>query len=60
MELRDYLRTLSKRWKFIALVTLVGIALAAAGTAMMTPTYTATTQLFVSVQSEGSTATELQ
>ncbi len=60
MELRDYIRTLTKRWKFIALLTVLGIAAASAATALMTPTYKATTQLFVSVQSDGSTASELQ
>ena len=60
MELRDYIRTLTKRWKFIALLTVLGIAAASAATVVMTPTYQATTQLFVSVQANGSTATELQ
>jgi polysaccharide biosynthesis transport protein len=59
VELRDYIHTLTKRWKFIALLTVLGVAAAVLATVTMTPTYKATTQLFVSVQSNGVTASEL-
>ncbi len=48
MELQDYLRVLRKRWRVIAFVTLIVLALAAALTVLTTRTYSATTQFFVS------------
>lgn len=58
MELRDYLRILRKFWRSIAAVTLVGIVGAALFSLVATPTYTASTSLFLTVQS-GTTAGEL-
>lgn len=53
MELRDYLRVLSKRWLLIVLVALVGVGGGAAAALLTTPTYRASTLVFVSVQSSG-------
>jgi succinoglycan biosynthesis transport protein ExoP len=53
VELRDYLRILRKRWVVISGMTLLGIAAAAAGTIMTTPTYQASTLVYVQVQSSG-------
>ncbi len=52
MELQDYLRVLRKRWRVIAFVTLIVLALAAALTVLTTRTYSATTQFFVSTSGE--------
>lgn len=51
MELQDYLRVVRKRWRVIALVTLIVLGLAAALTILTTRTYSATTQFFVSTAS---------
>lgn len=60
MELQDYLTILRKRWLSIALITLVAVAAAIGASLAMTPTYQATAQLYVSVQSQDSTADLLQ
>lgn len=51
MELRDYVGILRKRWMTVVVVTLVGLAAAAAATLRMDPQYTATSRLFFAVQS---------
>ncbi|EWT06971.1 chromosome partitioning protein [Intrasporangium chromatireducens Q5-1] len=48
MELQDYLRVVRKRWRVIAFVTLLVLALSAAFTMMSTKIYASTTQFFVS------------
>lgn len=48
MELQDYLNVVRKRWRTIALVALVVMALAAAYTIASTKVYSSTTQFFVS------------
>lgn len=48
MELQDYLRVVRKRWRIIAFVTLLVIALAAMFTMLSTKVYASTTQFFVS------------
>ena len=53
MELRDYLRILRKRWILIAILALAGIAGAAVASILTTPLYSASTKMFVSVQSSG-------
>jgi succinoglycan biosynthesis transport protein ExoP len=53
MELRDYLRILRKRWIVIVVMTLLGLACAAASTIVTTPTYQASTLVYVQVQSSG-------
>lgn len=50
MDLTDYLRTLRKRWRLVALATLLGVAAAAGASSIMTPLYQAETKLFVSAQ----------
>ncbi|MDN5797012.1 MAG: polysaccharide biosynthesis tyrosine autokinase [Intrasporangium sp.] len=59
MELQDYLLVLRKRWRIIALVTLLTVGLAAVFTMVTTRTYAATTQFFVST-SGGDNAAALQ
>lgn len=59
LELRDYLRTLRRNWTLILAVTLASVLVAAAASALVKPTYTSQTQLFVSIQNSGS-AQELQ
>jgi capsular exopolysaccharide synthesis family protein len=54
VELRDYLRVLRKGWIFIVVLTLVGVAVAAAYSILKTPEYQATSKVFVSIQSSGS------
>jgi capsular exopolysaccharide synthesis family protein len=48
MELRQYLRAVRGRWRFVAVSVVVCTAVAAALAWTKTPTYSATTQLFVS------------
>lgn len=59
MELRDYLRVLSKYWILITALALSGIALAAGASILMTPKYQASTQLYVSVRGDGQAVGEL-
>lgn len=60
MELGDYVRILRKRWLSVLVITLLGLAAAAAATLLATPQYQATTQLFVSTQSGDSGSDLLQ
>jgi capsular exopolysaccharide synthesis family protein len=48
VDLRDYLRTLRKRWALVLACTLLATGAAYGATALTTPTYEARTQLFVS------------
>ncbi|MDJ0376944.1 polysaccharide biosynthesis tyrosine autokinase [Cryobacterium sp. PH31-L1] len=56
MELRDYIRILRKSWVLIVLSMLVAVAAASAYSILQTPQYGATSKVFVSTQSSGSTA----
>ncbi|WP_104089031.1 MULTISPECIES: polysaccharide biosynthesis tyrosine autokinase [unclassified Cryobacterium] len=56
MELRDYIRMLRKSWVLIVLCTLVAVGAASAFSILQTPQYSATSKVFVSIQSSGSTA----
>ncbi|WP_165067508.1 polysaccharide biosynthesis tyrosine autokinase [Marisediminicola senii] len=56
MELQDYWRTLRKGWLMIVLLVLVGVGGAAGYSILQTPTYNATSKVFVSTQSGGSTS----
>lgn len=60
MELQDYLAVLRKRWVSVVLCTLLSVGAAIAVSLAMTPQYTASTQLFVSVQGGASTSDLLQ
>jgi len=54
VDLRDYVRLLRRRWRLIALATLLGIAAATIATLSQTKIYTANFQFFVSAQSSAS------
>ena len=56
MELQDYLAILRKRWLSILLITLLVTGGAVAATLLATPTYSARSQVYVSLQSAGTTA----
>ncbi len=56
MDLSDYVRVLRRSWVTIVVCTILGMALAAAASFAVKPTYTAQTQLFVAIQSSGSIA----
>lgn len=58
MELQDYLNVVRKRWRVIALVTLVVTGLAALITILSPKVYASTTEFFVSTT--GSDASQLQ
>lgn len=59
MELADYLTVLRRYWLSIVAVTVIGVLAAAGATLLMTRMYTASTSVFLTVQS-GNTAGELQ
>jgi capsular exopolysaccharide synthesis family protein len=50
LDLRDYLRVLSRRWRFIGALALLGAGLSTFATFTATPEYRATTTLFVSMK----------
>ena len=54
MQLNDYLRVLRKFWISVVAVTIAGLSLAAIYSLLVTPTYTANTSLFVTVQNASS------
>jgi capsular exopolysaccharide synthesis family protein len=54
VDLRDYVRVLRKRWRLIAICTLLAIGAAAAVTWQTTPKYQASTQLFVAARDTSS------
>ncbi|WP_081818916.1 polysaccharide biosynthesis tyrosine autokinase [Arthrobacter sp. UNC362MFTsu5.1] len=54
MDLRDYLHILRTNWVLIATFALLGTGIAGGASVLIKPTYTAETQLFVSIQSSGS------
>ena len=60
MELRDYLVLLRKRWVTIVVAGALGLALAGAYSLLTTPTYSARSQVYVSVQGSDSTTDLLQ
>ena len=60
MELQDYLAILRKRWLSILLITLLTTGAAVAATLLAVPTYSARSQVYVSLQSAGTTADLLQ
>lgn len=58
VELTDYIRILRKHWPAIVAAVLLGIGVGAGTSLLQSPTYQATTRVFVSTQS-GETSTEL-
>lgn len=68
MELSDYIQVIRRRWRIIAATFLVTLALAAGFTALTTPQYSASAELYVSTAStegvtdlaQGSTFTQRQ
>jgi capsular exopolysaccharide synthesis family protein len=60
VELHDYLAIVSKRWVSILLITALAVAGAMSGTLLSTPTFEASSQVFVSLSTGGSTADLLQ
>lgn len=60
MELQDYLRVVSKRWRVIALVTLLTVAAAAAATLLSPNVYQSKVQFFVSTADSSNSGQLLQ
>lgn len=59
VELRDYVRILHKNWILILVLFIAGAGISAAYTALQTPAYSASSQLYVSVRSEGAATGDL-
>jgi len=59
LELRDYLRILHRNWILILAMTILGGAGAFGYSLLQTPTYEASSQLYVSVRSDSSGISEL-
>ena len=60
MELRDYIRILRKSWVLILLLSLVAVGAASTYSIVQTPTYSATSKVFVSTQGTGTTSELVQ
>lgn len=60
MELQDYLTIARKRWRVIALVTLLVVGVAAASSALATKVYESSTQFFVSTTGASDSGALLQ
>ncbi|WP_069385821.1 polysaccharide biosynthesis tyrosine autokinase [Cellulosimicrobium cellulans] len=60
MDLKDYLTLLRKRWVTVAVLGVVGVLVAAVHVLATTPTYSARSQVYVSVQGSDSTTDLLQ
>jgi polysaccharide biosynthesis transport protein len=58
VEISDYINVLRRRWRLVVAVALAVVALAGAATWLMTPQYTARSELYVSTVS-GENATDL-
>ena len=59
MELRDYLRILHKNWILLLVLLVAGLAGGAGYAFLQTPKYEASTQLYVSVRTEGAATGDL-
>lgn len=59
MELRDYVRILHKNWILLLILLVLGLAGGAGYAALQTPKYVASTQLYVSVRTEGAATGDL-
>jgi succinoglycan biosynthesis transport protein ExoP len=60
VELNEYLATLRKRWVSILLITALAVAGAMTATVLATPTYRASSQVFVSMSTGGNTSDLVQ
>jgi capsular exopolysaccharide synthesis family protein len=60
MDLRDYVAVLRKRWVVVAAAVALGLLTAVGVNVFTTPVYSASTQLYVSVPTAGTTADLLQ
>ena len=56
MELRDYIRILRKSWVMIVILALTAVAAASTFSILQSPDYSATSKVFVSTQSGGTTS----
>lgn len=59
MELRDYVRILHRNWILILILLILGLAAGAGYAALQQPKYVASTQLYVSVHTEGAATGDL-
>ncbi|MFS2280436.1 polysaccharide biosynthesis tyrosine autokinase [Microbacterium sp. OR21] len=59
MELRDYVRILHKNWILLLILLVLGLAGGAGYAALQAPKYVASTQLYVSVRTEGAATGDL-
>lgn len=59
MDLRDVIKVLHRNWMTVLVCAFIGMLVAGAASLMSTPTYTASTRLFVAIQNTG-TISELQ
>lgn len=59
MELRDYIRIIRKEWIWIVILALVGLGTGSAYTFVKSPSYSATSIVFVSTQADGGSAADL-
>ncbi|MBT2484990.1 MULTISPECIES: polysaccharide biosynthesis tyrosine autokinase [unclassified Microbacterium] len=59
MELRDYVRILHRNWILILILLILGLAGGAGYAAMQEPKYVASTQMYVSVRTEGAATGDL-
>lgn len=59
MDIKEFLRVVRARWTTVAVLVALGIGAALAITAVSHVTYTATTELFVSIQGSSGSATEI-
>lgn len=59
MELRDYVRILHKNWILIVALLVLGLVGGAGFAAVQTPKYVASTQLYVSVRTDGAATGDL-
>ncbi|MDN4173609.1 polysaccharide biosynthesis tyrosine autokinase [Nocardioides sp. SOB77] len=56
----DFLSVLARRWRIVVVAALLGVAVATAITSQLTPSYRATSQLFVALASGDSAAEQAQ
>lgn len=59
MDLRDYIRILHKNWAILLVCLIAGLGAGAAYSFLQTPQYRSSTQLYVSVRSEGAATGDL-